>query len=325
VVALIAAVGVGVRGVHWVVSDLGSTTTAPAADPHGDPVEVVIPPGADATEIGAILEERGIVGDGGRFREYAKDQGEGSAFKAGTYTMRAGTGYDALIRLLDHGPVVATKTLVIPEGFRITDIEARLPAVGISKHAYARAARQAPSPPGYGHHLNMEGFMFPATYTIRPGEKAPALVAQQLDAFRANAAKVDMSYAKSKNLTPYDVLTIASMIEREARAPGDRAKVSAVIYNRLHRGMALGIDATILYHLGSWSATIHQSDIDQIEPYNTRKVPGLPPTPICNPGLASIEAAAHPAHVNYLYYVAVPGQAAQYFTASYADFKAHGG
>jgi hypothetical protein len=112
------------------------------------------------------------------------------------------------------------------------------------------------------------------------------------------------------------------MIEREARAPGDRAKVAAVIYNRLHRGMNLGIDATILYHLGSWSATIHQSDIDSHEPYNTRTNPGLPPTPISNPGLASIEAAAHPAHVNYLYYVAVPGKDAQYFTASYADFKA---
>lgn len=313
------------RGVQWVVSDLGSTTTAPAADPHGDPVQVVIPPGADATEIGAILEERGIVADGGRFREYAKDHGEGSAFKAGTYSMQPGTGYDALIRLLDHGPVVATKTLVVPEGFRVTDIEARLPAVGISKHAYAAAVRRAVPPPGYGHHVNMEGFMFPATYTIRPGEKAAALVDQQLAAFRANVAKVDLSYAKSKNLTPYDVLTIASMIEREARAPGDRAKVAAVIYNRLHLGMKLGIDATILYHLGSWSATIHQSDIDQIEPYNTRRVAGLPPTPICNPGLASIEAAAHPAHVNYLYYVAVPGQAAQYFTASYEDFKAHGG
>ena len=167
--------------------------------------------------------------------------------------------------------------------------------------------------------------MFPATYTIRPGERPAELVDQQLAAFRENVAKVDMSYAKSKNLTPYDVLTIASMIEREARAPGDRAKVAAVIYNRLHRGMNLGIDATILYHLGSWSATIHQSDIDSHEPYNTRTNPGLPPTPICNPGLASIEAAAHPAHVNYLYYVAVPGKDAQYFTASYADFKAHGG
>jgi UPF0755 protein len=221
--------------------------------------------------------------------------------------------------------VTVVKTLVIPEGFSISDIEDRLPSVGISKHAYARAVRRASPPPGYGHHLNMEGFMFPATYTIRPGEKASALVADQLAAFSANVAKVDMSYAQSKNLTPYDVLTIASMIEREARAPGDRAKVAAVIYNRLHRGMNLGIDATILYYLGSWSATIHQSDIDQIEPYNTRRVAGLPPTPICNPGLASIEAAAHPAKVDYLYYVAVPGQAAQYFTASYSDFKAHGG
>jgi UPF0755 protein len=315
----------GALGTQWVISDLGSTTSAPAADPHGTPVSVVIPSGADATEIGAILEERGIVADGGRFREYAKDQGEGSEFKAGTYSIRAGTGYDALIRLLDHGPVVRTKTLVVPEGFRLTEIEARLPAVGISKKAYARAVRRAPSPPGYGHHLNMEGFLFPATYTIRKGEKPAALVAQQLAAFRANVAKVDLSYAKSKNLTPYDVLTIASMVEREARAPGDRAKVAAVIYNRLHLGMQLGIDATILYHLGSWSATIHQSDIDDPEPYNTRRHTGLPPTPICNPGLASIEAAAHPADVNYLYYVAVPGQAAQYFTASYADFKAHGG
>jgi UPF0755 protein len=321
----VAAVAAGARGIQWVVSDLGSTTTAPAPDPHGGALQVVIPAGADASEIGAILEERGVVDDGGRFREYAKDQGEGSDFKAGTYSMRAGTGYDALIRMLDRGPVAVTKTLVVPEGFRITDIEARLPAVGIPRKAYARAVRRAPSPPGYGHHLNMEGFLFPATYTIRKGETPAALVAQQLAAFRANVAKVDMSYAKSKNLTPYDVLTIATMVEREARAPGDRAKVAAVIYNRLHLGMKLGIDATILYHHGSWSATIHQSDIDDPEPYNTRQNLGLPPTPICNPGLASIEAAAHPAKVDYLYYVAVPGQAKQYFTASFEDFKAHGG
>ena len=322
---LVAAVVGVARGVQWVVSDLGSSTTAPAADPHGKPIRIVVPTGADASEIGAILEEQGVVDDGGRFREYAKDAGEGSQFKAGTYAIKAGTGYDALIRILDRGPVTVVKTLVIPEGFSISDIEDRLGSVGISKHAYARAVRRASPPPGYGHHLNMEGFMFPATYTIRPGEKASALVADQLAAFSANVAKVDMSYAQSKNLTPYDVLTIASMIEREARAPGDRAKVAAVIYNRLHRGMALGIDATILYHLGSWSATIHQSDLDDPEPYNTRLHSGLPPTPICNPGLASLEAAAHPADVNYLYYVAVPGQAAQYFTASYADFKAHGG
>ena len=89
--------------------------------------------------------------------------------------------------------------------------------------------------------------------------------------------------------------------------------------------MQLGIDATILYHLGSWTATIHQSDLDDPEPYNTRIHHGLPPTPISNPGLASLQAAAHPAHADYLYYVAVPGQAAQYFTSSYQKFLAHGG
>ena len=89
--------------------------------------------------------------------------------------------------------------------------------------------------------------------------------------------------------------------------------------------MALGIDATILYHLGSWTAPIHESDLASPEPYNTRIHKGLPPTPICNPGLASLQAAAHPDHVGYLYYVAIPGKAAQYFTSSYSDFVAHGG
>lgn len=299
--------------------------TAPSADPHGAPLAIAIPAGTDASGIAAILAERGIVADAGRFAAYVKAQGEGTAFKAGTYSFRAGTGYDAIIRALDAGPDAGARTLVIPEGFRLTEIEARLRAVGIDPKAYAAAVRRAPSPPGFGHHLNMEGFIFPATYTIRPNETAAALVSQQLAAFESNFGRVDLAYARSKNLTPYDVLTIASMIEREARVPGDRSKVAAVIYNRLHRRMNLGIDATILYHLGSWTAPIHQSDIASPEPYNTRVHPGLPPTPICNPGLASLQAAAHPAHADYIYYVAIPGKAAQYFTASYQDFVAHGG
>ena len=129
--------------------------------------------------------------------------------------------------------------------------------------------------------------MFPATYLVRPHEPAATLVAQQLAAFRAAFAQVNMSYARSKHLTPYDVLTIASMIEREARVPGDRAKVSAVIYNRLRLDMPLGIDATILYHLGSWTATIHESDLTNPEPYNLRLHTGLPPTPISRSGLAA--------------------------------------
>ena len=303
-----------------------ASTTKPGADPHGAALSVVIPRGTDAAGIADILATAGVITDAGRFRDYAKAQGEGSDFHAGTYAIRAGTDWDAIMSRLDAGPVpIATHKLLIPEGFRNTQIAARLPSVGINPRAWTKAVEQAVPPPGFGHHQNMEGFMFPATYSVTRHEPAALLVAQQLAAFRDNFAQVSLTYARSKNLTPYDVLIIASMIEREARTPGDRAKVAAVIYNRLARGMALGIDATILYHLGSWSAVIHQSDIDSLEPYNTRRHTGLPPTPICDPGLASIQAAAHPAHVGYLYYVAIPGKAAMYFTSSYAAFKAHGG
>jgi UPF0755 protein len=314
-----------VRAGGWVLSHHSSDSSAPAADPHGGKITVVIPTGDDASAIADVLAERGIIDDSGRFSDYVRAQSEGSAFKAGTYEFRAGTGYAAIVASLDRGPATSYAKLVIPEGFRLTEIEALLPHVGISRKGYAAAVRRAAPPAGFGHHVNMEGFMFPATYQVRPHESPGLLVSQQLAAFRQAFGQVNMSYARSKNLTPYDVLIIASMIEREAKVPGDRAKVAAVIYNRLHRGMNLGIDATILYHLGSWTATIHQSDITSPEPYNTRVHPGLPPTPICNPGLASLQAAAHPDHVDYLYYVAIPGKKAQYFTNSYQDFVAHGG
>lgn len=319
---LAAAVVVAFSGLRSLFAD----ASKPAADPHGPPIHVVIPAGADGPQIGQILQSRGVVADGGRFRDYAKGTGQGSGFKAGTYAFRAGEDYDAIIARLDAGPPVPhTVSLLVPEGYRDTQIASRLGSVGISPGVWLRAVSAAAPPAGFGHHVNMEGFMFPATYQVRPGETAATLVGQELAAFRANVAGVDLSYARAHDLTPYDVLIIASMIEREAKVPGDRAKVAAVIYNRLHRHMALGIDATILYHLGSWTAVIHQSDIDSHEPYNTRVHHGLPPTPICNPGLAAIQAAAHPAHVDYLYYLAIPGKAAQYFTASYAEFAAHGG
>jgi peptidoglycan lytic transglycosylase G len=302
-----------------------SDSSPPAADPHGAVITVVIPTGDDASAIADVLAERGIIDDAGRFSSYVKAHSEGSEFKAGTYEFKAGTGYSAIVSALDRGPAASYAKLTIPEGFRLTEIEALLPHVGMSRSGYAAAVSAAAPPPGFGHHVNMEGFMFPATYEVRPHEAPKVLVSQQLAAFRQTFSQVDMSYARSKNLTPYDVLIIASMIEREARVPGDRAKVAAVIYNRLHRGMDLGIDATILYHLGSWTATIHQSDLTDPEPYNTRVHAGLPPTPICNPGLASLQAAAHPDHVDYLYYVAIPGKKAQYFTDSYQDFVAHGG
>jgi len=171
---------------------------------------------------------------------------------------------------------------------------------------------------------NLEGFLFPATYDFLKNTTSRQLVESQLAAFRQNWSKVNLAYARKKNLTPYDVLTIASMVEGEAVAPDERPLIAAVIYNRLHDRMPLGIDATIRYGLHvPGTESLHESQLNSDNPYNTRKFLGLPPTPIGNPGLASMQAAAHPADVNYLYFVRKPDRIHHYFTASFQDFQNH--
>lgn len=174
-----------------------------------------------------------------------------------------------------------------------------------------------------------EGFLFPATYPFFAGTPSRSLVRQQVLAFCQNWKKLNLRYAKSKNLTPYDVLKIASMIEKEAAAPSERPLISAVIYNRLKARMTLGIDATLRYGLNiPPTKSILESQLQSPNPYNTRNHFGLPPTPIANPGLASLEAAAHPARVNYLYFVRKPDKIHNFFTASATAFAqyecAHG-
>jgi uncharacterized YceG family protein len=150
-----------------------------------------------------------------------------------------------------------------------------------------------------------------------------------VQAFCRNWRTLDLSYARSKNLTPYDILTIASMIEKEAEAPAERPLIAAVIYNRLRERMPLGIDATLRYGLNiSPEESITESQLQSSSPYNSRNRLGLPPTPIANPGLASLRAAAHPARVDYLYFVRKPDKVHHFFTASATAFAqyecAHG-
>ncbi len=170
---------------------------------------------------------------------------------------------------------------------------------------------------------SLEGFLFPATYQVLPTTTVAQVIDAQLAAYRNYTATVNYTYAKSKNLTPYDVLTIASMIEREVSLPSERRTVAGVIYNRLHAHMMLGIDATVQYAVGYWKTNLTEADLQIDSPYNTRKYVGLPPGPICNPGLASIQAAAHPAKVPYLYYVARnDGSGGHYFATTTTQFNA---
>jgi UPF0755 protein len=163
----------------------------------------------------------------------------------------------------------------------------------------------------------LEGFLFPALYEFSQYTTGRELVASQLAAFRRQWAKVELRYSRSKNLTPYDVLVIASMIEEETVAPEERRLVAAVIYNRLRRRMPLQIDATTRYGLGRpGTESLRKSDLESDSPYNTRRRLGLPPTPITNPGLASLKAAANPARVDYLYFVRKPDKVHHFFTAN---------
>jgi peptidoglycan lytic transglycosylase G len=232
--------------------------------------------------------------------------------------------------------------VVFPEGFTRLQMAARVQTVAeiarreshrkvkLSQQSYLAATRQPRSIPGFGSKkLALEGFLFPDTYDFDRTSTSAQLVQAQVQEFVTKWKTLNLSYARSKNLTPYDVLKIASMIEKEAVAPGDRPKVARVIYNRLHLGMTLGMDSTIRYALhipGTQSLT--QSELQNPTPYNTRLHPGLPPTPIANPGLASLQAAAHPANGPWLYFVAEPDKVHSFFTASATAFEqykaAHG-
>jgi UPF0755 protein len=232
--------------------------------------------------------------------------------------------------------------IVFPEGFARRDMAERVTAVDeialrkrgvrptLSAQAYLKATSGKVRVPGFGRtRYPFEGFLFPATYDFFKNTPSEQLVRDQLDAFSENWPHVNLRYARRKNLTPYDVLIIASMIEKEVRVRSERPLVAAVIYNRLHARMPLQIDATIRYGLDvPPTESLLDSQLHNPTPYNTRLHTGLPPTPIANPGLSSIEAAAHPAKVDYLYFVRKPDKMHHFFTASYTAFQnsanAHG-
>ncbi|HET6696735.1 MAG TPA: endolytic transglycosylase MltG [Gaiellaceae bacterium] len=237
---------------------------------------------------------------------------------------------------LDTAPAKPVLRIIFPEGFTRKQMAARIAAVnkiarderGISPSLrpgryLAATERVAKLPAGFKNSgaPNLEGFLFPATYEFNEDTTSAQLVDDQLAAFDRAWSQIDMKYARSKNLTPYDVLIIASMVEKEVQVPRERPIVAGVIYNRLSRGMVLGIDATIRYGFDiPPTQPILQSQLESDNPYNTRRIVGLPPTPISNPGLASIQAAAHPAETDFVFFVRKADCRSHFFTASEQEF-----
>ena len=314
VFALLIGAGVGYARAYFSDGEVGGTVT------------VVIKEGSSLKGIAAQLEEKGVVKHARAFVIRADADGYATRFMPGTYTFRVNEPYDVLVAKLLTGVRPPTITVSIPEG---TTLEQAAVIVsdevkGISTAAYVKVARDNPPPfrlQGYKKGTTLEGMLFPATYEVSPKANARSVVRGQLDAFEKNFSAVDMSRAAAANLTEYDVVIIASMIDREALVAAERPVVAAVIWNRLRTDMLLQIDATIQYALGETKPMLTYDDLEIDSPYNTYKHPGLPPTPISNPGLAALKAAADPSGDKYLYYVARnDGTGRHYFSTTYEEF-----
>jgi len=284
---------------------------------------VTVPEGATASDVADLLSENDVVSNGTLFQWRLKLAGKTGQILPGRYVLAHNMSYgDAIDTLTSAGGKI---NVTIPEGEDRTQIAATVGDLGLDGD-YLAASKSVkgfdPNRYGADDPSSLEGFLFPATYELDPGANLDQLVSEQLQAFRQNIAGVNMSYAKTKNLTVYDVLTIASMVDKEVAVPSERRLVAAVIYNRLHRGMPLGIDATTRFEFHNYTDEITRSQLQSSSGYNTRTHVGLPPTPIGNPGLAAIEAAARPAKVDYLYYVVNgDGSGHHCFTASDQEFN----
>lgn len=299
-----------------------------AGDGEGEgKVPVTIPKGSDVSSIGSLLAEKDVVSSARKFGWRAKWSGKAEDFKAGRYVFGAGMSYSAAIDLLAKGPNAGTTTVSIPEGRSRWETAQQVEGLGLTGD-YMAATKSSPlinlrrygAPAGTD---SLEGFLFPATYELPATSNVSKLVPQQINAFKRNIAQVNMAYARKKNLTVFDVVTIASLIDREVSVARERKLVAAVIYNRLKQGIPLGIDATSRFETRNWTEPLTNATLQKDTPYNTRINKGLPPGPIGSPGLAALQAAARPASTRYLYYVANPCKPGTHtFTTTYEEFQA---
>jgi UPF0755 protein len=287
----------------------------------GSLVAVTIAPNSSTATIAAALGQAGVIHDPTVFRFYVKTQGAG-ALLPGNYHLARNSSYDSVISALEKGPPVISQKFTIPEGFDLKQIAARigsLPgrnAADVLAAANSGQVRSKYEPTGSN---NLEGLLFPATYDIRADDSDVTILQDMATTFDQNASTAGLDQAATTlGMTPYQVIVVASMVEREAKLDVDRGPIASVIYNRLHKNMVLQIDATLLY--GQGITDPHQIDKTSDNPYNTYKFKGLPPTPIASPGLPSLTAAANPPVTNYIYYVLIDPSGKHGFAATASDF-----
>jgi UPF0755 protein len=286
-------------------------------------VTVQVKPGESAYGLAPRLVQLEVVKSTAAFRKVANNNAKAAGLQPGFYQlhlhMSAASALSLLLdptsRLLGH--------VTIPEGstenqtLALIAKNTEVPLADLKQAAGNPAALGLPAYAG-GH---LEGFLFPATYDIEPGTSAVEVLSMMIDRFQESAAANGLvERSQALGMTPYQVVTVASLIEREARLKEEYPKVARVVYNRLQKNMKLGIDAAILYGLGRTSGVLHASELAKDTRYNTRLHAGLPPTPIASPGDAALEGALNPAPGDWLYYVLAGKDGHQLYTASYSEF-----
>jgi UPF0755 protein len=289
------------------------------------PIVLTIPQGATGSAVADLLKREGVIRSPFAFRLISRFRGFSSGFQAGKYHMKTNLTVSQTLDMLKVGPFVESISVTIPEGYTVEQTAARAAkALKIRERSFVKLATNgAYSLPPYlpKGTKTLEGFLFPSTYDFLKDIRARDVVQRLLDEFRRQAAKLPWDRTKELHVTPYQAVIVASLIEREAGNDADRAKIAAVIYNRLARRMPLGIDATVRYAVHKPTGPLTVSDLNVNSPYNTRKFAGLPPTPIASPGFASLKAALEPAKVDYLYFVVVDCSSGKSeFATTYAEF-----
>jgi UPF0755 protein len=304
---------------------------------EGDKVLVKIPAGASTTQIGIVLAQAGvihgrsgfgIIKEGELFRYYVRVEG-GSPLLPGTYLLAKNESYDDAIDTLQAGPVVITDKLVIPEGFTLREIAervAKLPDMHLSaaKFLALSSSGSVRSPLEPATVNNLEGLVYPATYTFLRTDTESTILEEMVGAFDQHAQALGLAAGAAKlHMTPYQVITVASIIQGEAKFSKQFPDVASVIYNRLKAHIALGTDSTLVYalRLKNPNVDVAKLTFKEKSPYNTRLHKGLPPTPINSPSLPALAAAISPPHTDLKYFVGVNSSGNLSFASTNAEFQ----
>lgn len=306
-------------------------------DPTNPTVEVfTVNAGDSAADIGQALQQRGLIRSGLGFRMVAEQEGVAGSLTAGDYELSRAMSTAEVVRVLARGQVKRGLIVTIPEGWRAEQIADRLEAVGFaSGDEFLRAVadpRGVPEAQGFDPlPPTLEGYLFPQTYEVREKVSGAAAAGMMIRMFEQRAGA--LSRQGAGRLTVHQVLTLASIVEREAQRPEERPTIASVYLNRLKIDMPLQADPTVQYAVadadgpqaaayGYWKRDLTLADLQIASPFNTYQRSGLPPGPICNPGESSIRAVLEPAETDYLYFVAT-GDGRHLFARTLAEHNAN--